>query len=160
MTRPHLRPCPGCSRHLRVSDTACIFCGISLGASFRASPLPASPSVRLSRAALVAFGTGTLSLAAACGGAIAGSAGPAADAGRDTGATSVPDSGDEDSGTIIAPYGAPPYGGFPTPDGGFPTPDAGEADSGEADSGNNEPPKDAASDSTGVAPPYGGVPMP
>ena len=141
-----------------MSDTACLFCGVSLGASFRAAPVPASPSVRLSRAALVAFGTGTLSLAAACGGAIAGSAGPAADAGRDTGATAVPDSGEEDSGTIIAPYGAPPYGGFPTPDAG--EADGGQADSGQADSGNNEPPADAAIDSPGISPPYGGVPMP
>ena len=144
MTRSHLRPCPGCSRHVRVSDTTCPFCGVSLGASFRAAPLPASPSVRLSRAALVAFGTGTLSLAAACGGAIAGSTGTAGDAGKDTGATAVPDSGGEDSGSIINT--APPYGAFPTPD------------SGEADSGNDEPPADAATDSPIIAPPYGAPP--
>jgi hypothetical protein len=58
----HLRPCPGCSRHVRVSEGACPFCGVSLDPSFRATPAPVGPSRRLSRAALFAFGTGTLVL--------------------------------------------------------------------------------------------------
>ena len=65
MTRAHLRPCPGCSRHVRVSEGACPFCAASLDASFRAAPAPVPPSRRLSRAALFAFGTGTLVLAPA-----------------------------------------------------------------------------------------------
>ena len=157
MSKSHLRPCPGCSRHVRVSDATCPFCGVALGASFGAAPVPVSPSVRLSRAALVAFGTGTLSLAAACGGALAGSSEPPGDAGKDTGTTSARDSGSEeqDSGIIIAPpYGAPPYGAFPVPDSG----------EGVVDSESTEPidsgaePTDATFDSTGIAPPYGGVP--
>jgi hypothetical protein len=76
MNRPHLRPCPGCSRHVRVSEGACPFCGGALDASFRAAPAPVPPSRRLSRAALVAFGTGALVLTPAalvidCGGSSA-----------------------------------------------------------------------------------------
>ena len=62
VTKPHLRPCPGCSRHVRVSEGACPFCGVSLDPSFAAAPVPVAPSKRLSRAALFAFGTGTLVL--------------------------------------------------------------------------------------------------
>jgi hypothetical protein len=58
MTRPHLRPCPGCARHVRVSEVACPFCGGALGAELRASPAPVAPAGRLSRAALFAVGTG------------------------------------------------------------------------------------------------------
>jgi hypothetical protein len=65
MTTAHLRPCPGCSRHVRVSEGACPFCAASLDASFKATPAPMGPSRRLSRAALFAFGTGTLVLPAA-----------------------------------------------------------------------------------------------
>jgi hypothetical protein len=65
MNRPHLRPCPGCSRHVRVSEVACPFCGVSLDASFAAAPAPIPPSVRLSRAALFAYGTGALVLGSA-----------------------------------------------------------------------------------------------
>jgi hypothetical protein len=61
----HLRPCPGCSRHVRVSERACPFCSATLDTSFQASPAPVGPSKRLSRAALFAFGTGTLVLPAA-----------------------------------------------------------------------------------------------
>ena len=58
----HLRPCPGCSRHVRVSEGTCPFCGVLLEPAFRAAPAPIGPSRRLSRAALLAFGTGTLVL--------------------------------------------------------------------------------------------------
>ena len=63
MTKAHLRPCPRCSRHVRVSEEACPFCGNSLDASFRSAPAPVPPSRRLSRAALFAYGTGALVLA-------------------------------------------------------------------------------------------------
>jgi hypothetical protein len=59
MTQPHLRPCPGCSRHARVSEAACPFCGAALDSSFRAAPAPVRPAARLSRAALFALATGT-----------------------------------------------------------------------------------------------------
>jgi hypothetical protein len=146
MTRAHFRPCPQCSRHVRVTDAACPFCAVTFDAAFRSSPRPVPPSVRLSRAALAAFGSGTLSIAA-CGGAITGGVGSSGDAGKDTGATSAIDSGyeqqGEDSGIVtIAPYGqAPP----PPPD----------------DSGPGEPPPiDAAIDSPMPAPPYGLPPGP
>ena len=100
MARPHLRPCPGCSRHVRVSASACPFCNAALDASFRASPAPLPPSMRLSRAALVAFGSGTLTLAAACGGATTGGVGPT-DAGTDTGVTATPDSGARVLGELV-----------------------------------------------------------
>ena len=55
---PHLRPCPRCSRHVRVSEGACPFCGVSLDPSFGATPVPLGSAMRLSRAALFALGTG------------------------------------------------------------------------------------------------------
>jgi hypothetical protein len=148
MTRAPFRPCPECSRHVRVTDAACPFCAVAFDAAFRTSPHPVPPSVRLSRAALVAFGTGTLSLAA-CGGALAGNVGGPGDAGKDTGATSAVDSGVEQQGDDSGFTTALPYGAFPPPE------DAG------VDSGPSEPPPiDAAIDSPLPAPPYGGVPEP
>jgi hypothetical protein len=141
MTRPHLCPCPGCSRHVRVSDATCPFCSATLDASFRASPRPVAPSVRLSRAALVAFGSGTLSLAAACGGATTGVVGPT-DAGPDTGVTAAQDSGEEDSGFIIGTaYGAV------IPE-----------DSGAPDTGTTQETQDAGTDAPDIQPPYGAPP--
>jgi hypothetical protein len=49
-----------------VSEESCPFCRATLDASFRASPAPRAPGARLTRAALFAFGTGTLALAPAC----------------------------------------------------------------------------------------------
>jgi hypothetical protein len=66
MKRPHLRACPTCARHVRVSEEACPFCMGKLAESFRAAPAPQPPGARLTRAALFAFGTGTLALAPAC----------------------------------------------------------------------------------------------
>ena len=62
MTAAHLRPCPGCSRHVRVTEGACPFCGVLLEPAFRAAPAPIPPSRRLSRAALFAFGAGAVVL--------------------------------------------------------------------------------------------------
>jgi hypothetical protein len=66
MTKSHLRACTGCARHVRVSEVACPFCRAPLSEAFRASPAPLPPRARLSRAALFAFGTGTLALGPAC----------------------------------------------------------------------------------------------
>ena len=55
MTAP-LRACPGCSRHVRVGEPVCPFCGGELGGAFRSAPSPRAPSGRLSRAALFAVG--------------------------------------------------------------------------------------------------------
>jgi hypothetical protein len=87
MTTP-LRPCPGCSRHVRASESACPFCGGELDAAFRSAPSPRAPVVgRLSRAALFAIGAG--GVVVACG----------------SGSGSGGDSG------VVTP--APPYGAFP-----------------------------------------------
>jgi hypothetical protein len=63
-----LRPCPGCSRHVRASEPACPFCGGDLGDAFRSVPGPRVPAVgRLSRAALFAIGAGGLTVGSGCG---------------------------------------------------------------------------------------------
>jgi hypothetical protein len=66
MAQAHLRPCPSCARHVRVSEADCPFCGAALSDEFRAAPRPRGPAARLSRAALFAFGSGTLAVAGGC----------------------------------------------------------------------------------------------
>jgi hypothetical protein len=69
MTNAHLRACPSCARHARVSETACPFCGAAFDQAFRSTPEPQGPRVRLARAALVAFGAlgaGSLAATTAC----------------------------------------------------------------------------------------------
>jgi hypothetical protein len=56
MMQVHLRPCPACSRHARVSETACPFCGAAFSDAFRGTARPEGPTTRLTRAALFAFG--------------------------------------------------------------------------------------------------------
>src|ERR1700677_1330933 len=60
MGGPHmtamLRACPSCSRHVRVSEPTCPFCGRDLDEAFRSAPSPRAPAARLSRAALFAVG--------------------------------------------------------------------------------------------------------
>jgi hypothetical protein len=72
MTPTHLRACPSCSRHVRVSEAACPFCGAAFSASFRGATAPRAPAARLTRAALFAFGTGGAALTAACGSSSSG----------------------------------------------------------------------------------------
>src|ERR1700722_16536847 len=100
MTPAHLRPCPGCSRHVRVIEGACPFCSVALDASFAGVPAPAGPSVRLSRAALFAFSAGATVLAPVVA--------------LDCSSVSEPSYG----GSSIAPYGAEPFldGGYGVPD--------------------------------------------
>lgn len=85
MTQSRLVACPSCARHVRVSETACPFCGSVLPDSLREGVPPQPPRVRLTRAALFAFGTGTLALAPACS------------------SSSAPD-----TSVFIPPYGIPP----------------------------------------------------
>ena len=66
MIKAHLSPCPGCTRHVRVSEIVCPFCQVSLGDEFRAQPAPRPPAGRLGRAALSALGAGTIALASSC----------------------------------------------------------------------------------------------
>jgi hypothetical protein len=118
MRESHLRACPTCARHVRVTEAACPFCGGALSAAFRAAAAPLPPrTTGLTRAALFALGTGTLAFAPGC------SSSP----------SSVVDGGgggSEDSSAPIvdAAYGGPPigdsggvapvYGAPPTTDGG------------------------------------------
>jgi hypothetical protein len=50
-----LRPCPGCTRHIKTSEPVCPFCATALSAEFAAFS-PTLPNKRMSRAALVALG--------------------------------------------------------------------------------------------------------
>lgn len=144
--RAPLHACPSCSRHIRVSEPACPFCGGDLSNEFHAmqAPVPIPIAVRLSRAAIVALGTGSISLVSACGAATGSLLPPIEDGGGegDTGSTSPPDASEGfDVGTIAPPYGiAPP----PPFDAGRPPPvDAGR------------PPVDASHPDVVIAPPYG-----
>jgi hypothetical protein len=60
VTKAHLSACPSCERHVRVSEGACPFCSADLTKAFAGKVAPRGPGVRLGRAALYAFGTGTL----------------------------------------------------------------------------------------------------
>jgi hypothetical protein len=123
----HLTPCTICSRHVRVSESACPFCGSALDLSD--VPPPVVPARRLGRAALFTF-SATLAAglaAASCGSdddggggtggvsalygmpgdsAVGGSSGSAGAAGE-AGATS---SGGQ-AGAPNTLYGLPPDGG-------------------------------------------------
>ncbi len=52
---PHLSPCPGCQRHVRIDEHACPFCGGALPTTFRGASPPTLPARDLTRAALFAF---------------------------------------------------------------------------------------------------------
>lgn len=114
MTQAHLRPCPSCDRHVRVSEGGCPFCGESLSDTFRAAPRPLGPGARLSRAALFAFGTGTMAVVGACSSStpLYGAPPVALDAGDDAesiaDAAVVPDASAEPDAPVATPaYGAP-----------------------------------------------------
>jgi hypothetical protein len=134
----HLVPCPECSRHVRVSETACPFCATPLGLA--GTPEPQLPKTRLGRAATFAF-SATLASAtalAACGtdnsddtsaggsagatssagtgGTSAGTGGASAGTGGTVaGTTSIAGTG----GSAMPVYGAPAAGGsFGTGTGG------------------------------------------
>src|SRR5687767_7263790 len=64
----HLVPCPGCGRHVRVTESACPFCNVGL--SLANTPPPVLPTIRLGRAATFAFGATLLGATAivGCGG--------------------------------------------------------------------------------------------
>ena len=68
MTPPpsHLVACPACARHVRASEATCPFCKGALDETTRSTPQRQGPSARLSRAALYAFGVGSLTAASAC----------------------------------------------------------------------------------------------
>jgi hypothetical protein len=111
MTEARLVACASCARHVRVSEAACPFCAAGLDADARTQGARRGPTERLSRAALIAFGAGTLAVAA-CGGVVAqgGSAGQ-----KDSGGTTSHD----DAALEPDVMGGTIYGGFPAPDASF-----------------------------------------
>ena len=128
-----LVPCPACSRHVRVTEPTCPFCGDGL--ALAGTPAPGLPKSRLGRAATFAFGAtlvGVTTLVACggddttpggSGGSTSGTAGDSTGAaGTSSGAagTSSGSAGDvnaagsagsgtvQDSGGVMALYGAAP----------------------------------------------------
>jgi hypothetical protein len=61
-----LLACPSCSRHVRASEASCPFCGASVVVAARGFVPRQEPKERLGRAALYAFGVGSLTVATAC----------------------------------------------------------------------------------------------
>lgn len=59
-----LAPCPGCSRHVRVSEAACPFCARALLAPPSAAAAPPPARLRMSRTALFAVGATMVGVAA------------------------------------------------------------------------------------------------
>lgn len=105
-----LHPCPGCLRHILASETTCPFCSASLeGVAPRASRR--LPKGRMSRAALLAFGTLAVNPAlASCGGDTEG-AGQGDGDGDNAGDGDGDNMGDGDGDNGQPVYGAPVTGG-------------------------------------------------
>jgi len=141
MTKARLLACPGCARHVRVSEPACVFCGLVLPKSFADKPaLPRPP--RMNRAGLFAY-AGVLAASAAalvtssCGGSLeAGSS----EAGPQDGTSDTWLSGDE--GLAV------PYGLAPPPEDASSNTDSGPPDGNFAD---DAQPSDAEPDMRAVA---------
>lgn len=150
-----LVPCPGCERHVRLSDPNCPFCGReldgnALGAVYaaRRGAVPRG----LKRAALVALGA---SVAAACGGRTDGTGQdtqPVASTGltseESSGSSSAflspPSSGTDtrpDDGSLVAIYGAPvPPPAIDTQVPGTTAPEVSTSDDDDDDNGVAVPP--------------------
>ncbi|HEY5145452.1 MAG TPA: hypothetical protein VII82_01730 [Polyangiaceae bacterium] len=112
-----------------MSEAACPFCGTAFADAFRASPRPKGPGARLTRAALVAFGTlgtGSLAVLPAC--SSSSSAAP-------TGGGETDDSG----GTGMPLYGTAPIGEDATPGTNDAGTDAGGNGGSDAEVGNPMP---------------------
>ncbi|HET7542765.1 MAG TPA: hypothetical protein VFK05_22995 [Polyangiaceae bacterium] len=132
----HLLPCPGCRRHVRVSEVACPFCKAPL--DLGSAPEPELPRTRLSRAATFAFGAtlASVSALAACGADVddgkggAGSGGAATAGGAGGAQAGGAQTGPAQAGAgsnIIPVYGAPAGGAPPTSPGGGQGNNAGSA---------------------------------
>lgn len=144
-----LVPCSQCARHVRVSDSACPFCGAAIAANAEAKVVP-SATQRLGRNATFVFAT-TLTLAACAPAANPDSGNP----------TDVPTSTD---GNVVEDNGGPmPLYGGPVP---LDVPTAADADGGGvlAMYGTPPPPNDdVPGDTTDTGSPgarYGAVPPP
>jgi len=132
----HLIACAGCARHVRASESVCLFCGEALPASLRARS-PRLPTERLGRAATFVFGAAVATSAAiGCG-----------DGTSDTDTDAGPGSGADagfDAGNIAPPYGLPPEDSGP-----------GDEDAGPGDEDAGPGDEDAGFDAGNIAPPYG-----
>ncbi len=138
-----LVPCLSCGRHLRLSETACPFCGAAITDDMSAR-LIGVPSQRLGRSAVFAFAA-TLAVTG-CGSTVTevgDAGGTATDASTDAKAATDGGGAVEDGG-LHPVYGAPP-----------------SQDSGGAMPVYGSPPqRDAGVDSGGSMPIYGAAPPP
>ena len=115
---PTMRPCPGCGRHVKISEGQCPFCATAFPQEWSQFAHPTT-NKRLSRAAIAAFGA-TLALTGC-----AASTSPTNDGGADSAtqdSAQQTDTGvvEEDSGIPIAAYGLPPQDGGVAPPYGIP----------------------------------------
>ncbi len=135
---PRLLPCPGCERHVRVTESLCPFCGDALPLAYQGVGAANLPTKRLGRAAKFAFGAAVAGAMAVSG--CGDDTDPPADSGTVTDSGSATDSGmagdaspdaADDSG-MVALYGGPPADSGIGSDAGDAATDAG--DSGMLDS--------------------------
>jgi hypothetical protein len=158
--KPHLRSCPSCARHVRISERACPFCSALLPDSFRASSPPPLPAQRMGRAAIFAFGA-TLMTAPACddtgggnntdGGGTGGTSASGGSGGSATGGSSGSSTGGSGGSSTGGSGGAGGRGGA----GGGGT-GGSKADGGAKDSTSDRPPDSGG----GIGPVYGLPPPP
>jgi hypothetical protein len=127
MSLAHLVTCPSCSRHVRASEGTCPFCSTAVPDAVRAILPRRPPTERMSRAALYAFGVGSVAVAAACGSTSSGPPVGETDAAHDSPAAQPLYGGGP-------AYGAP---GHPLPEAGLgdAETDAGLVESGVSDAG-------------------------
>lgn len=62
MTDSRLLPCPSCARHVRANEHTCPHCAAALTNAFGPPPEVRTPSLRLTRAARFALGSGAAAL--------------------------------------------------------------------------------------------------
>lgn len=153
-TRPSLRPCASCGRHVREHEPRCPFCASEIATGVTSAARAVVP--RLGRAALFAFGAAatTVAVASAEGctntttppdaAEVADTGGPAPLYGGPADAATDAPAPTDDTGNVGPAYGAPPD-------------DAG-TDAGLVAMYGGPPPDDAGVDAGGVAPLYGGSP--
>jgi hypothetical protein len=167
MTKARLLACPGCARHVRVSEHACLFCGLVLPESFRDAPVVPPPPTRMSRSGLFAYRARALAastaalVTASCGGTLDASSSDAGSdvyVGGDASTSADASLGDSSPGddAIATLYG------FPVGDGSF-FPDASQDAGSDATTGadsayDGAPPPDASEPDAVVLPPYGIAP--
>jgi hypothetical protein len=140
----NLVPCPGCSRHIRIAERECPFCGSALSANLASKVIPGSTQ-RLSRAAAFVFTT-TLAVTG-CGDSSPTPDAAAGDAVADNGGPGPLYGAPADDGGIDAIYGAPPDARVDA----AVTPDA-RTDAAVT--------PDVTNDNGGIVPLYGAVPAP